>query len=277
MGNPVGSFIWYELLTSDIDGAAAFYKAVVGWTISPQPDPDAEGMDYRMIGRDDGGMAGGAMEITQDMAMGGARPCWLPYLAVDDVDAEVHAIVAAGGRERLPAFDLPVGRIAMVADPQGVPIYLMKPVSPAGQSLSSDGQDPDDAGAVSDVFSATENQHVRWNELASPDQAASMAFYARHFGFTFNEKMSMGDMGDYCFIGHHGQTLGAIMQRQSEQQPAMWLFYFGVPSITAAKSAIEAHGGTVLMGPHEVPGGDWIIVAMDPQGAGFGVVGPKGA
>lgn len=273
MGNPVGSFIWYELLTSDIDGAAAFYKAVVGWAISPHSATDGVtdgvidtgGMDYRMIERDDGGMAGGAMEITQDMQMGGARPCWLPYLAVDDVDAEVHAIVAAGGREQLPAFDLPVGRIAMVADPQGVPIYLMKPVPPAGN--------PD---ATSDVFSVTENQHVRWNELASPDQAASMAFYGKHFGFTFNDKMSMGDMGDYCFIGHHGQTLGAIMQRQSDQQPAMWLFYFGVPSIAAAKSAIEAGGGTVLMGPHEVPGGDWIVVAMDPQGAGFGLVGPKG-
>ncbi|TCM21843.1 hypothetical protein EDF56_101519 [Novosphingobium sp. PhB165] len=265
MANPVGSFIWYELLTSDVDGAAAFYKAVVGWTFSAHSDPGAGGMDYRMIQRDDGGMAGGAMQITQDMAMGGARPCWLPYLNVEDVDAAVHAIVAEGGREQLPAFDLPVGRIAMVADPQGVPIYLMKPVPPAGQTDST-----------SDVFSVTENQHVRWNELASPDQAASMAFYGKHFGFEFNDKMPMGDMGDYCFIGHHGQTLGAIMQRQSDQQPAVWLFYFGVPSIAAAKSAIENNGGKVLMGPHEVPGGDWIVVAVDPQGAGFGLVGPKG-
>ena len=165
----------------------------------------------------------------------------------------------------MPPMDLPVGRIAMVLDPQGVPIYLMTPVPPEGQ-----------ANAGSDVFDPVKPQHIRWNELASPDQDASMAFYARHFGFTFDEKMSMGEMGDYCFIGHHGQTLGAIMRRQSDQQPALWLFYIGVPSIAAARQAVEAHGGQVIMGPHEVPGGDWIIVGIDPQGAGFGLVGPKG-
>nr|WP_314465580.1 VOC family protein [uncultured Novosphingobium sp.] len=265
VANPVGSFIWYELLTSDIEGAAAFYREVVGWTIATHADPEAGGLDYRMIVRDDGGMAGGAMAITEDMAQGGARPIWLPYFYVENVDAAVEAITSEGGKVQMPATDLPVGRIAMVADPQGVPIYLMKPVPPADK--------PD---AASDVFSVTENQRVRWNELASPDQAGSMAFYGKHFGFTFDEKMSMGEMGDYCFIGHHGQTLGAIMQRQEESQPSVWMFYFGVPSIAQAKTAVEANGGKVLMGPHEVPGGEWIIVALDPQGAGFGLVGQKG-
>jgi uncharacterized protein len=87
--------------------------------------------------------------------------------------------------------------------------------------------------------------------------------------------MNMGPMGDYCFIDHHGARLGAMMQRQDERQPAVWLFYFGVPSVDAAKTAIEANGGTVLMGPHEVPTGEWIVIATDPAGAGFGIAGPK--
>ena len=66
------------------------------------------------------------------------------------------------------------------------------------------------------------------------------------------------------------------MQRQNADQPALWLFYFGVPSIAAATAAVEANGGQVIMGPNEVPGGVWIIVGIDPQGAGFGLVGPKG-
>jgi len=130
--------------------------------------------------------------------------------------------------------------------------------------------------ATSDVFDRHGHQRVSWNELASPDLAASKAFYARHFGFEFNEAMDMGAMGDYCFIDHHGQRVGAIMQRQSEQQPAAWLFYFGVPSIAAAARAVQANGGKVLMGPHEVPTGEWIVIAMDPAGAGFGLTGPKG-
>jgi predicted enzyme related to lactoylglutathione lyase len=58
---------------------------------------------------------------------------------------------------------------------------------------------------------------------------------------------------------------------------AAWLFYFGVQSITAAKTAIEMGGGSVVNGPHQVPGGDWVVIAVDPQGAAFGVVGPQGA
>jgi predicted enzyme related to lactoylglutathione lyase len=64
---------------------------------------------------------------------------------------------------------------------------------------------------------------------------------------------------------------------QREHGPGgAWLFYFGVDSVAAARRAIEIGGGKVLNGPHQVPGGDWIIVATDPQGAPFGVAGPQG-
>lgn len=265
MADRSGSFIWYELMTTDPDAASAFYGPLMGWTITAHSSPEAGGMDYRMIQRSDGGMAGGVLKLTEDMKSHGARPCWMPYLQVADVDAEVSAIEKEGGRVLMPAMDLDVGRIAMLADPQGIPIYIMKPIPPEGKE-----------DAASDVFSETETQRVRWNELASPDQAASMDFYARHFGFEFNEKMSMGEMGDYWFIHHHGTRLGAISPPMNEQQPTMWLFYFGVPSIAEAKARLEAGGGQVMMGPMEVPGGDWIVIASDPQGAAFGLVGPKG-
>ncbi|MGE0813973.1 MAG: VOC family protein [Vicinamibacterales bacterium] len=262
MANPAGSFIWYELMTGDPDAAKTFYDAVVGWSIAPAPAANAGGMDYRMIGRSDGRFAGGVMRLSDDMRAHGARPMWAPYLSAPDTDAAVAAITADGGRVLMPATTLDgVGRLAMVADPQGVPIYLMTATPPPGQAETD-----------SDVFSPTAEQRVGWNELASPDLAASKAFYARHFGFEFNESMSMGPMGDYCFIDHHGQRLGAIMQRQSELQPAAWLLYFRVPVLAAAKAAIEAGGGTVLVGPMQVPTGQWILLAMDPQGAGFGLL-----
>ena len=265
MPNPVGSFIWYELMTPDPDAAAAFYGPVVGWTITRESDPGAGALDYRHILRSDGGHLGGVLRLTGEMTSNGSRPCWMPYFNVKSVDAEVAAIEAQGGKALMPTVDIEVGKIAMVLDPQSIPIYVMRPKPPAGKENES-----------SDVFDPAKPQHVRWNELTSPDQAASMKFYHKHFGFEFNNKMPMGEMGDYWFIEHHGQTLGAIMQRHAEGQPALWLFYFGVPSITEAKQAVEANGGTVLRGPMEVPGGDWIIVANDPQGASFGLVGPKG-
>jgi hypothetical protein len=266
MPNTAGSFIWYELMTPDPDVIAPFYAAVVGWTIGRAEPEQPGGMDYRMIGRSDGKFAGGVLGLSADMLQNGATPRWVGYLSTPDVDGKLAAIVADGGKIQMPATNIPtVGRIAMVTDPQGVPFYLMTPVPPQGV--------PD---TTSDVFDRHAQQRVNWNELASPDLAAAKAFYSRHFGFEFNESMSMGPMGDYCFIDHGGQRLGAIMQRQDERQPAAWLFYIGVPSIAAAARAIAANGGKVLMGPHEVPTGEWIVIATDPAGAGFGLTGPKG-
>src|SRR3982751_5847494 len=138
-----GQFIWYELMTTDVDAAKAFYDAVIGWNIESQSNfPNG----YRMIGRSDGKSAGGILPLTEEMQQHGARPAWLGYIHVTDVDASVAAIEKAGGHVLMPAFDIPgVGRVAMVADPEGAPFYIMKPTPPAGQ--------PD---AKSDVFSVDE-------------------------------------------------------------------------------------------------------------------------
>ena len=259
-----GGFIWYELMTSDVTAAAGFYRAVVGWRIADRADSPS-GVDYRMIGRGDGGYNGGVLALTSDMMDRGARPTWLGYLHVADVDRAVTAIEVDGGRLLMPRRDLPVGAIAMVADPMGAPFYVMAPIPPPGK--------PD---AKSDVFDVSAAQHVRWNELASPDKTQAKRFYSRHFGFEFKDSMPMGALGSYDFIDHDGVRIGAILQKSPQSPAAAWLFYFGVRSITAAKAAIEAGGGTVTNGPHPVPGGDWVIIAVDPQGATFGVVGPQG-
>jgi predicted enzyme related to lactoylglutathione lyase len=55
--------------------------------------------------------------------------------------------------------------------------------------------------------------------------------------------------------------------------PSQWRYYFRVPSISAAKIVVEQKGGTVAIGPHQVPSDDWIIIGTDPQGASFALVG----
>ena len=265
--NPQGDFIWYELMTTDPDSAKTFYDAVVGWKIATHADPGAGGMDYRMIERSDsqesadGGNAGGVLKLTDDMLKGGARPCWLGYLSVDDVDKTVDAIVADGGKLQMPATDLPVGRIAMVTDPQGAPFYIMKPTPPPGKE-----------GLASDVFSPDQLGRVSWNELATRDLEAAKRFYPSHFGWTLGDVMPMGDMGDYQLITHKGVPLGAMMTAAPDNQPR-WRFYFRVADVDAAKQAVEANGGTVSHGPQEVPGGDRILIGTDPQGAEFALVG----
>ena len=255
-----GSFIWYELITPDPKGAKSFYDAVVGWDIEPEPMPGP--VEYRMIRRSDGGNAGGVLRLTDDMASHGAKPIWLGYVAVDDVDASVAQIEAKGGKVLMPASDIPeVGRIAMVADPPGNPFYVMKPTPPKGEENKE-----------SDVFSTTEEQRVGWNELSTPDPVAARQFYGDLFGWTSDDFMPMGEYGEYRFFDHKGTRIGAV-SGLVPGAPQGWRYYIRVPSIPKSVEAAKAGGGTIAMGPMEVPGGSHIIIGHDPQGAEFALVG----
>ncbi len=259
MTNPHGTPIWYELLTNDAAGSKAFYDAVIGWNIAAKSD--APGMDYRMIATSEGSFVGGMMPLTDTMRSGGAKPTWLFYIGVDDVDATAKLIAEKGGSVPLGPFDIPgAGRAAMVTDPQGNLFYIMR-----GSSAQS-----------STAWERTGIGKCNWNELASSDQAASNAFYAEVFGWTYPEKMEMpGGMGDYMFIDAAGQVIGATVKAGIQPgQPKGWQFYFRAPDIEVAAETVRRLGGAVHAGPMDVPGGDRIIVASDPQGVNFGVVGP---
>jgi predicted enzyme related to lactoylglutathione lyase len=263
MANAHGGFIWYELMTPDPAASKRFYDAVVGWSIDEQSV--APGLEYSMIKRSDGGNAGGVMTLDEQMRANGARPAWLGYLHARDVDRTVEAIRGNGGQVMMPPWDQPgVGRLAMVTDPQGAPFYLMDPLPPQ-----------DDPDAVSDVFSTDEAQHVRWNELSTSDQDGAIAFYKRHFGWSQEGGMDMGPLGRYAFIQHDGVGIGAIMPRMPEMPVTLWTYYIGVDDIDRAASAVTAGGGKILNGPMEIPGGEYALNAMDPQGAAFGLVGPR--
>jgi uncharacterized protein len=254
-----GAFIWYELMTPDADGAKAFYDAVVGWNFG---EGAAEFNGYRMINRSDGGFAGGVLPLTAEMQQHGGRPIWLGYIYVPDVDQALGKIGSLGGKALMPATDIPnVGRIAMVADPQGNPFYVMKPLPPQG-----------DPNAQSDVFSLEAEQRVGWNELMTSDPVAARQFYGKLFGWTSDDFMPMGENGEYRFFARHGTTFGALCKEMGSGN-SKWRFYVRVPSISAAIEAVKAGGGQVSVGPHEVPGGDHIIIGNDPQGAEFALVG----
>lgn len=262
-----GRPIWYELMTPDPDKVRAFYRAVVGWEIGATGMATAGGgHDYRAIQRSDGGMAGGALRLNDVMLAGGAKPCWLPYFDVADVDATVATVQRLGGKVWMPARTIEVGRMAMVADPQGAPFYVMDPVPPAGR--------PD---ARSDVFQAKAPGHCWWNELETTDEPGATAFYTALFGWKADQAMPMGDKGNYRFIEAGGEAIGAINPWMADYMAVGWLPYFGVADIDAAKTAAEGGGGTVTHDVHEVPGGDFIFTATDPAGAPVGFVGPKGA
>lgn len=251
MRNRHGSFIWYELLTSDTEAAGRFYGEVLGW----RPGAFAgEVQGYTILSHGKDGVAG----MMQGPA--GVPPCWLGYIGVDDVDAAVAAITGAGGAVQMPARDLPgVGRIAMVADPQGAPFYVMRGAS----------------DQASTSFASDADGHCAWNELTARDLDAAVAFYGAQFGWTRGELMPMDGMGGYQLMQLGDVAFGAIMARAGEMPP-MWCFYFRVPAIEAAAERVRDGGGAILHGPMDVPGGDRIVIGTDPQGAVFALVGKPG-
>jgi len=257
-------FIWYELLTTDADAAQRFYGDVVGWKVAPSGQP---GMDYRMLTPPDGEQVGGLMQLTEQMLQSGARPVWLGYISVPDVDATVTAVEAKGGKTQMPANTIEnVGRMAMVTDPQGAPFYVMTPTPPPAK--------PD---AKSTAFSRTAAGHCSWNELATSNPTEAFAFYTDRFGWTDGGSMPMGEgIGDYRFINDETGMIGAIMSSAAGNRPSMWTYYFRVSNIDAAKANAESSGATIMHGPQEVPGGDFIILGSDPQGAMFALLGKRG-
>jgi len=254
MANAHGTHIWYELLATDVAAAADFYGKVVGWTASsfPQSAPDAE--PYTVLSAGSEGVAG----LMKNPMPTGAL--WLGYVGVSDVDAAVLKLKELGRTVHRPAWDVQgVGRMAFVADPQGGMFYLMR------------GASEEDSTA----FAPLSDGHCAWNELYAAAQGPALEFYGAMFGWEKGGAMPMGELGDYTFINHQGTMIGAVMDKPAEAPAVTWNYYFRVSGVDAAVGRIKAAGGTILVGPQEVPGGEWVINALDPQGAAFGLVGSK--
>lgn len=258
-GNPC----WFELGTTDLDAAQRFYGDVLGWSVA---GAGMEGFDYRLA-KSGGEMVAGMMSTAGQKDAPG--PNWVVYVAVDDCDATARAATEAGATVMMGPQDIPnTGRFAVIADPQGAVFGILQP----DMSTMSDA-DRAKAEAGHGAFDQQKAGHGNWLELMSTDAAAGFEFYAGLFGWTKGTAMDMGSMGTYQLFARNGADIGGMMGLGNAPSPR-WLTYFGVNGVAAGIERIRSGGGQVHRGPTEVPGGAFIAVASDPQGAPFAVVGP---
>jgi uncharacterized protein len=244
-----GRFLWYDLMTTDPTGAHEFYGKVAGWGREPFP---VAGSPYTMFTR--GGVPiGGSMQLPDEAAKMGAPSHWLAHIGTGDVDQTLAQALAMGARTYVAPKDIPqVGRFSVLADAQGATIAFFTP---------SSEQPPSHRPEIGDVS---------WHELVTTDPGAAFGFYNALTGWEKTGEQDMGPMGLYTMFGRMGVTLGGMFKRPPEMPaPPHWLLYIRVADIRAAAASVTANGGRVLHGPVEVPGGDWIVQCMDPQGAGF--------
>ncbi|MCK8786394.1 VOC family protein [Roseomonas sp. NAR14] len=260
---PSGRFVWYELMTTDAAAAEAFYRAVIGWEASPAGQPDKPYTLFRVPGAPGEGEAGaeaaGLLTLPEEARARGARPGWVGYVAVDDVDGCAARVTAAGGQIRHPPTDIPgVGRFAVAADPQGAVFVLF--------ATTREPPPPRAPGAPG---------HVSWRELVTSDREAGFAFYAGLFGWTKDRAIPMGLFGSYQLFAAEGEVLGGMMTRPPMVPASFWIYYIQVDGLAEAVARLRAAGGMVVNGPHQVPGGTWVVQALDPQGALFALVSAR--
>src|SRR3974377_1050308 len=114
-----GKFCWNELMARDVAGAKKFYADTLGWSFDAMPMPGGGSYWGAKLGAEP---VGGIFDIS-GREFDGMPEGWMPYIAVDDVDARTKKAVAAGAKVMKPAFDVPnVGRIVVLQEPGGAGI-----------------------------------------------------------------------------------------------------------------------------------------------------------
>lgn len=255
MVNSQGYFAWYELITTDVAGAKAFYTNVIGWGAH---DASAPGATYMLFTAGDAVVAG-MMELPASARSAGGKPYWVGYVEVKDVVATAGEVRRLGGTVYVPPTGIPnVGRFSVFADPQAATLGVLTPLhsNPARPSTL------DDTGGVG------------WHELLAGDWETAFIFYHSLFGWEKAEAVT-GELGAYQLFSVAGRTIGGMLTKPEMISTPFWLYYFNIEDIDAAQRRVEAGGGQILNGPLELPDGTWIIRCVDPQGAIFALEGKR--
>ena len=255
MADGHGSFVWYELITTDIECAKAFYPRVLGWGTQ---DVSMPSMAYSLFTLGEASVSG-LMGLPAGADKIGTKPRWIGYVGVDDVDATAALINQLKGAVHVPPTNFyNFSRFAVVADPQAASFGLISWLRPV-QLPKAEANVP---GSIA------------WHELLAADREKALAFYGSLFGWQKAEAR-VGPRGTYQFFSAGQQTIGGIVTKPRTVSMPSWVYYFNVGDIDAAVQRVKIGGGQVLEGPIEVPGGSWIIQCLDPQGAIFALVGTR--
>jgi hypothetical protein len=250
-----GRFIWYELMTTDVEAAKAFYTKVVGWGAR---DASTPGLGYTLFTMGTASV-GGLLELPEEGRKRGATPRWMGYVGVDDLNDTAERIKRLGGTVYLPPTSTNIGRVSVVADPQSANFGLVK-------GLKSGELKPAEPGGAPG--------RVGWHELFAVDSAKAFAFYRELFGWQkADSEIPPTDV--YQGFSTGGQTMGGMFTKPLSEPIPYWVFYFNIGDIDEAVQRVETAGGRIFAAPLELPSGGWIVRCKDPQGAAFAIQGNR--
>jgi hypothetical protein len=240
----VGKFVWRDLVTEDPAAVKPFYAALFGWEYEERT---ALGSPYTVVKQ--GGVPIAGISRAQRAVPDQPVSQWISFLSVANVDGAAEMVKQGGGRIVAGPLDLPrVGRGAVVIDPEGAPLGLLR--STVGDPVDTPAPMPN---------------RFLWTEHLSRQPQAVAAFYARLAGFEIR-KTEVGDRA-YWLLRSQDRPRAGVMRNPTTADRPVWLAYVQVadPGATAARAA--QLGGKVLLAPRpELRNGSLALIA-DPTGA----------
>lgn len=249
----LGKFVWHDLVTDDPAAARRFYGELLGWTFEEAERPG--GGPYTLA-KSGSRYVAGLLQLA-DPGDGTDYSRWLAYLSVADVDAAVRQTRAAGGSAlREPRQVGQVGRAAVIRDPQGAVLGLLR----------SERGDPDDSAPLV-------HGRVAWNELLTDDDAAAVAYYRALAGYGVTRATRRG--GTYFTLSAGERPRAGVLQNPMAGTPSIWLTHFAVSDAAAAARKAAELGATVLLAPSaQLRDGRMALIA-DPTGAILALTQPE--
>jgi hypothetical protein len=118
-----GTVCWHEVYVREPKKVKPFYAGLFGWEVDAMPmpggGPDGETREYEMFKRPGAEHIGGLMEVMKNMPQGD-RPCWMQYIAVDDIEHSTKKAAELGGTVKLDVMPVgSMGKMSMIEDPGG--------------------------------------------------------------------------------------------------------------------------------------------------------------
>jgi predicted enzyme related to lactoylglutathione lyase len=247
-----GTPSWVDLASPDVDGSAAFYGELLGWTAT-EPGPVEETGGYRMF-QQGGKAVAGLMGHMQE----GQPTVWTTYMSVADADETAGKVSEAGGGVMMPPMDvMDIGRMAVFTDPGGAVFGVWQPRSFAGADL------------------VNEPNSFCWAEVMTREPEAVREFYPAVFGWDRGRPQFAGAPESYVVWEIDGQAVGGMMEMREPYFPAEvpphWGVCFAVADCDATAAKAKALGATITYEPMSMPIGRFAGM-VDPQGASLSVM-----
>ncbi|PRQ10378.1 glyoxalase [Corynebacterium sp. 13CS0277] len=242
---------WIDLLTHDVDAAADFYSALLGWDTSSRTADDADDATpvagYRMA-RAQGLPVAGFIAQPADAPAGAT---WVTHFFTPDIDAACARVTEHGGTVTTPPTEVQLGRMALVLDPGDGFFGLIE---------------PRDAEAF---VSGGEPGTAVWHELTATADTGfdtTVDFYRDVFGWT-TVATTPGDGFSYVTAQVDGAPFAGLWTSDNFPPgvPNFWQTYLGVADLDATCQRVPDLGGRVLRGPWDSEFGRLALVE-DPTG-----------